>query len=251
MEKKIRLFILASVLIPIFYGCSSDMSESPRSSEALDVKAKITEDRQIKERLDKFKEKRYYNTLASPYLKLSEYGLYILDITQEDAEKIGIPKEAYKQIKTEIEETNENIRSLKVDGQDVETPNPQDPKYKKETQVLIQELNKGLTPLYYSKPTVLSGRLTSNGQEKVYSGTVWAPGDIKAVRFKCQAAAAITPMFTCATYSSGSWQQKTKVGILGAAELIVPLYVSNDYINLQFQTTDSNGGYSVYSGVKR
>ena len=77
----------------------------------------------------------------------------------------------------------------------------------------------------------------------------WAPSGIKGIQFSCRANAAIIPIYNCKTYSSGAWQTKSAVGVIGTNTTIkVPLYVSNDHVQVAFSTSDSNGGIATYRG---
>jgi hypothetical protein len=85
--------------------------------------------------------------------------------------------------------------------------------------------------------------------EEVRSNLIWAPSGTGRIRFSCRTNAALTPVYTCKTYSSGIWNAITKVGIsITDTRIDVPLYVSNDFIKVAFQTSDSNGGRAVYEG---
>lgn len=163
---------------------------------------------------------------------------YVLNISQSEAEEIGVPETLYNGAQSEIAKTNEVIKELLNDpNTELELTDPQD----------IPETRSALDrPTLYSAP---SGTLRTNGQEEAMSNLIWAPIGTKGIEFLCRANAAITPMYTCKTYSSGSWQSKTAVGAIGINTTVkVPLYVSNDYIKVAFSTTDSNGGTATYQG---
>jgi hypothetical protein len=167
-----------------------------------------------------------YNLILANYLELKD-DQYSLNISTEIVEKIGIPIQLLNAAKAEITKTNEFILKAKAE------PNHElvltDPK-----------------ALFATAPT---GQLTTNGQEEAQSGFVWAPYNIRGIRFTCRTNAALTPVYTCKTYSSGLWQARTAVGSLFTNTIVdVPLYVSNDYIRVAFSTTDSNGGSATFEG---
>lgn len=245
-EKTHRVIVL--LLFSIFVISCNNMNDRMPDHKNF---VKETFNVSMKKKSDELKLKRHYNRMVLPYLVLTEDSLYHLNLDSSSALRIGIPLNILSDIKKEISETNEIILKSRKEKKNIETPNPQSEQYldRIEEPVVFDE------QLYYTnpdpRPTTLSGRLSAYGQEEVTSGLVWAPININSVKFNCQAAAAIVPAFYCKTKSSGLWQEKMGVGIMGVAEIIVPLYVSNDYINLSFRTTDSNGGYAVYTGIKK
>ncbi len=171
-----------------------------------------------------------YNSILAHYLELKD-GKYLLNISDEIVSKIAIPAVLLESAKEEVAKTNELIAKIKSDPKHVlSLTDPKDPK---------------VTLL--SAPT---GTLTTNGTEEAQSGFVWASYNTAKIRFRCRSNAALTPVYTCKTYSSGSWQSKTAIGTLGSNTTVdVPLYVSNDYIKVAFSTTDSNGGTATYEGI--
>lgn len=180
------------------------------------------------------------NTVLVNYLELVG-DKYVLNISESEAESIGVPTNLYNGTLKEIEGTNELISELKKDPDaEIQLTDPQ--VALKTRNVWEQASTYGLAP---------SGTLTTNGQEEKDSGLVWAPSGTKGIEFLCRANAAITPAYSCKTYSSGSWQVKTAFGAIGVNTTVkVPLYVSNDYVKAAFSTTDSNGGTATYQGYK-
>lgn len=177
------------------------------------------------------------NLILVNYLELTD-ETYVLNISAEEAEQLGVPFELYENALSEIATTNEFVKKTKKDPSvEIELTDPQK---------ALKSRNADNFPVPYAAP---SGTLTTNGQEEVMSGYIWAPSGTKGIQFLCRANAAITPIYNCKTYSSGSWQTKSAVGAIGTNTTIkVPLYVSNDNIRVAFSTSDSNGGTATYEG---
>ena len=172
-------------------------------------------------------EKRDYNLILAYYLELKD-SKYSLNISDEIVAKSGIPAIVLEEAKEELAKTNELIAQVKSDPKNVLTL--VDPK-----------------AIILANPT---GTLTTTGQEEALSDFVWAPAGVMQIRFTCRTNAALTPVYTCRTYSSGLWQVRTAVGTLFSNTIVdVPLYVSNDYVRAGFRTTDSNGGRATYEGI--
>lgn len=167
----------------------------------------------------------YYKSILVHYLTL-ENNQYVLNASEETLSKIGVPCEVLSQINEELAKTNEIIITKKAD------PNCE--------LLLTDPKDLRAAP---------NGTLTTSGQGEVISPFIGAPYGIRGIRFHCRGNAAITPIFTCMTYSSDLWQSRTAIGLIGTITPVeVPLYVSNDYIRVSFSTTDSNGGSATYEG---
>lgn len=177
------------------------------------------------------------NLILVNYLELVN-GKYVLNISKDKAEELGVPISLYEGALSEIAITNEFVEKIKKDPtREIELTDPQ--KALKEHSVLVQ----------LTKPSVLIGDLATTGQQETMSRFIWAPYGTRLVRFLCRANAAILPMFRCRTYSSGGWISKSAVGLIGKNTVIqVPLYVSNDYVRVAFSVTDSKGGMTTYRG---
>lgn len=179
------------------------------------------------------------NTVLVNYLELVG-DRYILNISEDEAEAIGVPISLFYGAQDELKQTNELIENLKK--------NPENDLQLTDPKIAIRQcISKSQdNPVPYGAPM---GTLSTNGQEEVESSLMWAPLGTKGLKFTCRANAALTPAFNCKTYSSGTWQSKTAIGAIGTNTIIeVPIYVSNDYIKAAFSTTDSNGGSATYEG---
>lgn len=190
-------------------------------------------------RTDRYCKKLKANMTLVKYLELSD-DEYVLNISQSDAEKMGVPKEFYDEALSEVDKANAFIKEMQKD------PN-------NELQLTDPKTATKVDPIWNQSTSYvgLGGTLRTSGQEEAMSPHVWAPIYTKGIEFLCRANAAVTPIYSCKTYSSGSIQSKRALGMLGFKTIVkVPLYVSNDWIRVSFQTTDSYGGTAAYSGYQ-
>lgn len=173
----------------------------------------------------------HVNTAVAHLLKIED-GRFSIDLTRQDAEKIGISSADFERIMEELKETNEFIsQAEKEKDHEIILIDPKT--VKKET---LQQ-------------TLPSGTLTSNGQEQVGTG-FFAPIYTAKVRFTCRGHAALTPAFTCRTRALGDWKSKTVIGSsLFTTDVDVNLDASNYNVSITFQTTDSNGGTANWQAM--
>lgn len=227
MKKLNLLFLLSVCLVLSISSCSQDddfINPAPQTRSVQLCKTRAEA-----------------NSVLVNYLELVG-DKYVLNISEKDAEAIGVPTDLYTGTLNEIKGTNELISKLKEDPKmELQLTDPQ-------VALKTRSVWEQSTPYAALAP---SGTLTTNGQEEADSGLVWAPYGTKGIEFLCRANAAITPAYACRTYSSGSWQSKTAIGAIGTNTTVrVPLYVSSDYVKAAFSTTDSNGGMATYQGYK-
>lgn len=69
--------------------------------------------------------RRHVNLILIKYVKL-EGRRYRLDISEEDAKKLGITPEWLEIAKKEIEDANKNIEKMDADGQVLDLPDHQE-----------------------------------------------------------------------------------------------------------------------------
>jgi len=87
-----------------------------------------------------------------------------------------------------------------------------------------------------------SGNLSTNGQEQIVA-SFFAPYGTKKIIFSCRGGGALTPAFTCRTHAFGKTNTRTSVGnFLTWIDIEVPLAAANVTVNIDFRTTDKNGG---------
>ncbi len=189
---------------------------------------------------ESFEAQRAANAILVKFMKLDKNDeRYYLDISREDASKLGVPEEFYDRAVQDIETTNRGIQWYRENRPDFHLYVP-DP----------SEWISDPTPTTYNavSSNLPSGTLRTSGQEEA-SAEFLAPQEMSGVSFFCRANVAMSCFFTCKTYSLGNWQSDTKIGSsLTNTTIDVPLTASNVYASVYFSTTDSNGGTAVYSG---
>lgn len=254
--KNYRLIILALSFGAIFaslVSCGKQDTSSPDSP----LKSPDTVDRisWLDEPIDDvemIRRQRHFFQLIAPYLNLTEDSLYTLDLSQEKATALGIDSTLLAVTKNSLLETNKLLKERRQAGESpvvYDLRNQATLRMADSLSLESEKLHLRLRASNPYKPQKLIGTIHTTGQEEARTGLVWAPYDVCAVNFACRSYAAPFPMFKCATESSGIWWHAAKFGVGYQATLQVGLYVSNDYVTLSFQTSDSNGGETTYSGI--
>ena len=132
-----NFFNLAFVLISAIFslmltiGCSN--SESPKATEYELIEVEDPNHEELEESLknlpeekrEELKLRRNINLILIKYVKL-EGRRYRLDISEEEAGKLGISPEWLEIAKNEIEDAKKNIAKMDADGQVLELPDPQE-----------------------------------------------------------------------------------------------------------------------------
>ena len=185
-----------------------------------------------------FKTPAEANSILIQYVKLNG-DEYSLNLSQKDAENIGIPADLYLQAKKEIDATNSLIKQYREDPNHIiELTDP--------SEWNTKSSEDPVEPMLYHE---VRGTLRPTTNNRVESTSHEAPMYVKGVRFYCYTNAAILPVYTCETYSSGFWTPKSKIGRIGTnTKIEVPLTTSNCMIRVAFTTSDTNGGTASYSG---
>lgn len=180
---------------------------------------------------------RAANAILVKFMKLDENECYYLDISREDAFKLGVPAEFYDKGLQDIENMNRSLQWYRENQPEINV-HVSDP----------SEWTSDLTPHAAVFSNFPSGTLRTSGQEEA-SAEFWAPREMSGVSFLCRANVALGCTYTCKTYSLGNWRTEVGSGSsLTNTTIDVPLTASNVYASAYFSTTDSNGGTAVYSG---
>ena len=126
-------FVLISAIFSFMLtiGCSN--SESPKATEYELIEVEDPNQEEFEESLknlpeekrEELKLRRNINLILIKYVKL-EGRRYRLDISEEEAGKLGISPEWLEIAKNEIEDANKNIAKMDADGQVLELPDPQE-----------------------------------------------------------------------------------------------------------------------------
>lgn len=132
-----NFFNLAFVLISAIFsfmltiGCSNSESLKATEYELIEVEDPNQEEFEEslknlpEEKREELKLRRNINLILIKYVKL-EGRRYRLDISEEEAGKLGISPEWLEIAKNEIEDANKNIAKMDADGQVLELPDPQE-----------------------------------------------------------------------------------------------------------------------------
>lgn len=124
-------FILSCTAVLMLTACSN----RENSAETVDADMAVIDSIETEARLEQELQKRIdadpkLAKLREASLKLSEYvrldgDIYVLDITEEEAVKIGVDTEAYNYHLNEITKANEIIAETKAKGDSIKLIDPQ------------------------------------------------------------------------------------------------------------------------------
>lgn len=172
------------------------------------------------------------------YAKMDEDKMIYLDISEKEAEQLGVPSEHYHDGLFDIQCTNEAIRQMKDNGESVE--HLKLPEY---------STNMHLYPKVYEN--LPGGRITTagNGPDDEVYAFFFAPEKMQGVRFECKCNAALFCDYKCMTYSFGTSHLGRDVGsCFTYTNIGVPLAASNIQASISFACTDPNGAQCTYYG---
>ena len=125
--------VLVSAILSSMLTIACTNAESPKSEnyELIEVEAPNQEEFEQtlnnlpEEKREELKLRRHVNLILIKYVKLEGHR-YRLDISEEDAKKLGIKPEWLEIAKKEIEDANKNIEKMDADGQVLDLPDPQE-----------------------------------------------------------------------------------------------------------------------------
>lgn len=123
--------ILLLMLLGLFVACQQEQKQevvnaSIEKAQAMQAEALGLTIDEFKEMPDAVKAKRKMGLLLLPYLQLdSVNNIYILNISKEEALKLGVTEKEYEERMKEVAATNETIRSLMLKGDTVRLINPE------------------------------------------------------------------------------------------------------------------------------
>lgn len=196
--------------------------------------------------------KEEVNRKLFPFLRLKN-ETYLLDLTFEKAFELGIGKEDYDNFIKEIEATNDYIQKAKTESSyEIELLDPE--------KIDIERFTSEVPPSFELSDTdkidgetlqqsVPSGTISSSGQNRVGT-SFFAPVGTREVQFIVRGNAAPVPVFICRTHAFTVTNTRTKTGIMFTWTIInVPVAASNITVNIDFQTTDSNGGICRWKAI--
>ena len=246
--KKLHLLGIGIVLLS-FPSCTQDedlVDTSVDSGVSVHSEAEIQQAKDLAipvSELDNLsedvKQKRYASIRLSEYIVL-DGNQYKLDITEQQAQELGIDKFHYELIKNEISSTNKVIAETLEGGDSIELCDVQAlAKEYKSGGVIISDESNNQTRVAYP-----SGNISTVGQEDG-TASFQTEREHTKVLFRCRTAAAPTPVYRCTVTAWGEKKIGSKVGsVFTTTEITVPIAGSGSgvYADLTFATSDSNGG---------
>lgn len=256
MKKSLLLFGLLLFIALGLTSCSDndyrtqENSKSVKSriysSQVEEAKALALPVDEVNRMPKKIKDKRAAAVILSNYVSIKD-SLYSLDISKDDAKKIGIDEDLYMAILQDLISSNKAIINARKNGEKIILPDikKEFEKYKKSNKT--SQLENFPT----TRATKQSGSISTTGTEEG-KASFQPTYDKTAVTFTCRTNAAITPVYTCKTYAFGVWKVRTKVGTLFTNSVVnVELAASGSSIwaSVCFATTDSNGGSCNWKAV--
>lgn len=252
MKTKTILSLGLYVILSVFSSCSQDddlMNSTsaqtdtfslPEIQQAKELAIPINELRNLSEEV---KQKRAASITLSDYIVL-DGNQYRLEISEQDAQKLGVTPYFYDIINKDILATNTAIMEMLEKGEYIELCDVQavSKAYKK------GELDLSDTSDKYSRATYPSGNITTLGQEEG-KASFKTEYDHTKVLFRCRTNATATPIYCCTVTAFGVKKIGSKIGnLITTTEITVPIAASGSgiYADLTFATTDSNGGYCYW-----
>ena len=135
----VRLFpvFLTSVMTVVITACGRSNSDSDvqggNDIEKIVVKYEDPADSLIEESIkdlpeekqDEIRLRRKAALALLPYLKL-DGRQYRLDISGDEAGKLGVPEWLYESVKNEVAETNKTIAQMAAEGVELDLPDPEE-----------------------------------------------------------------------------------------------------------------------------
>lgn len=217
-----------TLLLVICLTCGIALSSCSQEEPIADIPANSEESSRL--RTESISTQAEANLLLARYLILDERKReYRLEITKEDALRLGLTESMYENAVNEIEEANRLIKMY-----DNEAPYELlliDPKQEMTEETMLRSTEAGV--------------IHTDDNQWGYASFSSVIREAKGVRFLCRSAVALLPVYNCFT----RWAEKTKtgsaVGAIGVnTEIKVPMAVAGSYasIRLGFKTSDSNGG---------
>lgn len=171
---------------------------------------------------------------------------YRLDLTLEEAIKLGIPKNLYQRALDDIENVNIEIQKC------MNMSN---------SEIILTDFQKILSAETKScphpKPLIYLGEL--NGQICTCDmgtsniTTAFAPSNINHIRFHCLSKAALITVITCSVKAAfGDWVHRSHAASsIVNVKIDVPLTASNCDISLKISTMDSHGVWANFYGIHK
>lgn len=184
------------------------------------------------------------------FLKL-EGNVYKLEISEREAQKIGISRSLYKLHAKELEELNLFIRGIIDDGLTVELEDPQEAVAAYDNPKIHTNIEKSKRSKDSSRTLLseTSGMIITNSSspgEDVFK----RPSSGVNVIFVCSAPTMIAVAYTCSVIAGGKTETVVRSGITYRCKSIpvkIPSCSPGDNVTVRFSTNTRSGGTSVWS----
>ena len=216
------------------------------ASEAEEAKALLLSVEELRQMPKEIRIKR------AAALALKNYAFYkdsvfYLNISKEDAKKLGVDEDLYEEIIEGIKDTNKQIKECNAKGEKViiDTTEVKDTEIEKKQDSSSSSIK---TSKYQGINRRRGTIITYNSREG--EDAAKTSYHDRYVEFMCRSHYAISPAFICKTYIFGGWHIEKRFGVLWQNRRIkVKLAAcgSNYYARIFFSTTDSGGGTAQWS----
>lgn len=177
------------------------------------------------------------------YLRMDDDKTIHLEVTEQEAGKLGVPADCYRKALEDIRSANEFIQRMREAGEEVDQLRLPDLSDANDTPAMLSRGNEVQFPAgHYS--------VNGNGPTDIATACFFAPLDMSAVQFQCRGHAALACVHSCTTYSLGTTNSGGRVGSPWSNTLItVPLAASNVDANASYSCSDPNGGTASWRGI--
>lgn len=258
-----RLFYLWGVILCLFSCQQNEQIENEGREEPISTRASKSDFQDAAElnlnitdyfkMNDEVKSMRRASITMSQYITLDKVNRrYTVDILESKALELGVDKENYDRIVSEID----NLNKALVDNPDIELidlkQQYKDYREKLDSGFLLDRvMNDSEVDVY--GPNSTSGTITTSGND--FGKDAFYPAyEVYAVRFLCRPAASVATLCTCKTEVSGAWNMKSGMAsIFSNVTLDVGIAYSGSGVcaTLYFGTMDSNGGTAAWQALTR
>lgn len=189
------------------------------------------------------------NLILYPHLSLAGKK-YILNISKDDAVKLGVLPQHYDDAMRDLETTNVLISSVKEDENHLLLLS--DPQENTVDDIVdLGDIAPRSQELFFVRPTSekQNGRIETYNQAEKGLRFFAARGS-RSINYSCRGKTALTPAFTVRHRALGSWKGITFVGSsLFSKQVNLGLDASALYVDITFQTTDAKGGTCFWSCI--
>ncbi|MDE6090602.1 MAG: hypothetical protein K2G41_07845 [Duncaniella sp.] len=194
-------------------------------------------------------ERRKAAQIVGEYIVLSD-NQYSLELTQQEAEKLGVRDTIYDIVLKEINDINKFVTEQMEKGDTLSLPDIQASlKRYKNPEIQYKPETFKSKRLSRAGSMKAAGRLESFSNEPVQA-TFKAVSGTTEVVFWCVPKVAIFPIYVCSVSAFGATNSKTLISAIGCnrtTSVTVPASGSDVIATVEFRTSDMNGGYCSWT----